>query len=292
MLLTVFTPTYNRGYTLDNLYHSLQKQTRFDFEWLIVDDGSTDNTEFLVAVWQNEGNPFQIRYIKTQNCGKSMAHNRGAAEARGDLFINVDSDDWLVASAVEVILDTWSSIKDSNISGMIAFRGFSDGAQRTIAGDAPSDIDTLLNFFTKSKLKGEMLFILVTDHLKMHMFPEFEDEKFVPDGYLYIDMFGNEEQLLLIRQVLYLSEYLDDGMTKSGFKNLTSSPLGYKAYCYKRIEWHKRFIDKFVDAIRLDAVLLFLSGKSKHEIFKSSLLLIAFPIGFAMYAKRFRKWKT
>ncbi|MBQ7385547.1 MAG: glycosyltransferase family 2 protein [Ruminococcus sp.] len=74
--ITVFTPTYNRAYIISNLYNSIKKQTFKNFEWLVVDDGSTDNTEDLFKKWQHEDNDFVIRYYKTVNGGKHRAINR------------------------------------------------------------------------------------------------------------------------------------------------------------------------------------------------------------------------
>lgn len=82
-LLTIFTPTYNRINELERLYSSLISQTDFRFEWLIVDDGSTDDTENMVVSWLDTS-PFPIRYIKQPNSGKHVAHNHGATEASGE----------------------------------------------------------------------------------------------------------------------------------------------------------------------------------------------------------------
>src|SRR5665647_1656547 len=106
--LTIFTPSYNRGYILGQLYHSLLEQTCMDFEWVIVDDGSTDNTKDLVQAWTNEGK-LTIRYIYQKNGGKMRAHNTGVLYATTELFLCVDSDDYLVETAVEEILLCWEA---------------------------------------------------------------------------------------------------------------------------------------------------------------------------------------
>ena len=101
--ITIFTPTYNRDYIIINLYKSLLIQTLKDFEWLIIDDGSTDNTELLVSSFIKD-NKINIRYIKQQNGGKHRAINKALEEAKGELFFIVDSDDQLVDNAIERIL--------------------------------------------------------------------------------------------------------------------------------------------------------------------------------------------
>ena len=91
--ITVFTPAYNRAHTLEKLYRSLQRQTFHNFEWLIVDDGSTDGTAKLVNNWQAEENPFPVRYVWQENGGKCRAINYGLELAAGELFFTVDADD-------------------------------------------------------------------------------------------------------------------------------------------------------------------------------------------------------
>ena len=108
MLLTVCTPTYNRAHTLPRLYESLVRQTSQDFEWLVVDDGSTDNTRELVDGWVAEGR-IRIRYVYKENGGKPSAHNLGVRLAAGELFFCVDSDDYLTDNAVELILSAWEN---------------------------------------------------------------------------------------------------------------------------------------------------------------------------------------
>jgi glycosyltransferase involved in cell wall biosynthesis len=110
---TVFTPTFNRAHTLPRVYESLKAQTYRDFEWLILDDGSTDATEALVRQWQREAD-FPINYIWQENAGKHLAVNRGVQEARGKLFLILDSDDACVAKALERFEFHWDSIPPHN----------------------------------------------------------------------------------------------------------------------------------------------------------------------------------
>ena len=109
MKITVFTPTYNRGYIIENLYKSLQRQFFTDFEWLVVDDGSSDNTEELFEIWSKENNNFQIRYYKKENGGKHRAINYALDKERGELFFTVDSDDYLTDDALYKV-DKWGKV--------------------------------------------------------------------------------------------------------------------------------------------------------------------------------------
>ena len=113
MKITVFTPTYNRAYIIEKLYHSLQRQTFKDFEWIVVDDGSEDETEDLFKKIQKDKNLFEIRYIKQKNGGKHRAINKGIEIAKGELFFIVDSDDYLIDTALKTITEIEESIPEN-----------------------------------------------------------------------------------------------------------------------------------------------------------------------------------
>ena len=122
--ITIFTPTYNRAYTLDKLYQSLVAQTSKDFCWLVVDDGSTDNTEQLIASYIDEG-LLDIRYIKQENGGKQRAWNTAVANCTTELFYCLDSDDYFVPDAVESLLGAWhEAASDRGIAGIHSQRGW------------------------------------------------------------------------------------------------------------------------------------------------------------------------
>ena len=136
--ITIFTPTYNRDYIIINLYKSLLIQTLKDFEWLIIDDGSTDNTELLVSSFIKD-NKINIRYIKQQNGGKHRAINKALEEAKGELFFIVDSDDQLVDNAIERILYYFDQIKeDSSFAGVCGVKAYFDG--KKVGGEVDFDI--------------------------------------------------------------------------------------------------------------------------------------------------------
>src|SRR5690554_282230 len=123
--LTIFTPTYNRGDLIVRVYRSLCQQTCKNFEWLIVDDGSTDHTRTIVAQWIKD-KKINIRYIYQQNGGKMRAHNTGVKNSNTELFLCVDSDDYLVENAVEEISDLWCRVKNEKISGIVALKGYDE----------------------------------------------------------------------------------------------------------------------------------------------------------------------
>lgn len=218
-LLTIFTPTYNRINELERLYSSLISQTDFRFEWLIVDDGSTDDTENMVVSWLDTS-PFPIRYIKQPNSGKHVAHNHGATEASGEYFICVDSDDWLEPNAVETILhditalDTW----------------FPDGADKI----------ELADMRMKYGLVIETAIVFNTDVLRRHPFPVVQGEHFIPEGSAYYD-FVAPELFCVHNEPFYRCEYLEEGLTKNIWKNWLGSPVGTRMALVKRHESARRY---------------------------------------------------
>lgn len=112
--LTIFTPTYNRSNLLLHLYKSLCEQINKDFLWLIIDDGSKDNTKELVDTWKKE-NKIKIQYIYQKNSGKHVAHNKAVELCNTELFVCVDSDDILTNNAVEIIINYWENDRNKNV---------------------------------------------------------------------------------------------------------------------------------------------------------------------------------
>lgn len=185
-MITVFTPTYNRAYILQSLYQSLQKQTSRDFEWLIVDDGSTDNSRILIENWIKE-DIIRIRYLYQNNGGKHRAINYGAKEAHGELFFIVDSDDSLSENAIERIENYYKGIKDNPLfAGVYGLRCFPNGSR--IGGECDFKIldCNSLDFRYKYKIKGDMAEVLRTEVIRQYPFPEFDGEKFCPISYVIL----------------------------------------------------------------------------------------------------------
>lgn len=184
---TVFTPTYNRANTLHRVYDSLFVQTFRDFEWLIVDDGSSDNTANLVKKWQSEAF-FSIRYIYQENKGKHVASNVGIREARGELFLFFDSDDACVSKALECFKFHWDSMSAeekksfSTISALCV-----DIEGKLIGREYPGDIVDANSVWQQILLRtsGERWGVNRTDILKKTPFPEIPSEKFISEGIVW-----------------------------------------------------------------------------------------------------------
>lgn len=230
--ITIFTPVYNREKTLLRLYNSLLEQTNMDFEWLIVDDGSTDDTYNVLKNFINE-NRINIRYFYQENKGKHVAHNKGVRECKTELFLCVDSDDYLEKNAVEVILKEWEKIRlQENVAGIVAYRGEPNGG--IIGTEFPIGItmSTLSNLYKKGKT-GDTALIFKRNILDKYPFPEFEGEKFLRESVVY-DEIDKNYSLLVVPQIIYVCEYLIDGLTKNARKHDEMSPKGAALYRYRK----------------------------------------------------------
>lgn len=226
--ITVFTPTYNRAYILGRLYTSLCNQTCKDFEWLIVDDGSSDNTQSIVEGWIND-NLIKIRYIVQKNGGKMRAHNTGVLNTNTELFICFDSDDYLVADAIESLDSFWSQNGKEVYSGIVSYRGYNE--QTVLAKPFPdlSRKSSQLYALYESGFEGDAQILFRTDVLRNYLFPEIESEKFITEAYIYnqIDM---KYELLLLPKIVCICEYLPDGYSRNHDKLTRDNPKGWALY--------------------------------------------------------------
>lgn len=233
-MLTIFTPTYNRSYILPQAYDALCRQTNKDFIWLIVDDGSTDETQQLVQRWIQEAR-ISIRYFFQSNGGKMRAHNKGVQLCNTELFVCVDSDDYLVDDAVESILELWNSIDmKEELAGIVAYKG--KDSYHTMFGESfpCSGHSTIQGLYHKGFF-GETTSIYRTDILLQYPFPAFEGEKFIPEAVAF-DRIDQQYPLYVFPKVLTICEYRDDGLTRAVDRLRESNPKGWLLYYQQRIE--------------------------------------------------------
>ena len=215
MFITIFTPTYNRAHTLERLYDSIKGQTGCPFEWVIVDDGSSDDTERMVAKWQNSSKEaFELRYFRQENSGKHVAWNKGLQEARGDIFFPVDSDDYLTPNALECIVAMAATVGegDENIIA-VSGTGLFPGAKLS-GGKLESMGDDYLDYSSITRrtegISGDLAEAFFTEKLRAYPFPVFPDERFVPEAVIF-NRFSNMDKLLISNwkgYTLYLEELL------------------------------------------------------------------------------------
>lgn len=226
MKLTIFTPTYNRAYIIENLYRSLQRQTCMDFEWLVVDDGSSDNTAELFARWQQEENPFPIRYYRQENGGKCRAINRGLDLAEGELFFTVDSDDYLTNDAVEKVV-AWESMLPPNgkYCGVAGNLGISISETPNRIFDAPYLDGSALDRY--DQIDGERAMVFYTDIHRKYPYPVFDSEKFMTEAVTWNRMAADGYKIRFFNDIIWIYEYKEDGLTKAGSTLFLNNPQGY-----------------------------------------------------------------
>lgn len=239
--ITIFTPTFNRGYIIGKLYSSLKKQYYKNFEWLVIDDGSTDNTEEIISEYIKE-NSFEISYYKKANEGKHIAINMCAEVAQKEWIFIVDSDDYLTEDALVRVNYYINTIKDSpSYAGVVGLRGDSDNhVWSTSNPNVSSDqfkinnaikvneyIDaSSIDYRYKYKIKGDRAEVVRKDILRKYKFPKFNNEKFLPENYLWINLAMDGYIFRWFNEVIYITEYLEDGLTRNGKLQALNNPLG------------------------------------------------------------------
>lgn len=233
MKLTIFTPTYNRGYIIKTLYESLKKQTVQDFEWLVIDDGSTDDTEVIFRKILND-KLIDAKYFKKENGGKHTAANFALNLAKGELFFVVDSDDYLADNAVERILFYYSQIEnDLSFCGVCGLKAFFNG--KVIGSPIEYEVldTTIIDYRFHRKINGDKADVFRTSLLKQHRFPEYKNEKWCPLSIVW-NRFGSSLKVRYFNEVLYYAEYLEDGISLNRNKIRRNSPKTTMQY-YKEL---------------------------------------------------------
>ncbi|MFQ9494373.1 glycosyltransferase family A protein [Dorea longicatena] len=246
--MTVFTPTYNRAYILPKLYNSLCEQTCKNFEWLIVDDGSTDNTSEIIEKWIAE-RKIEIRYFKQKNGGKQRAHNLGVEKSNGKVFVCVDSDDYVLRDFVEKHLECIEKVKDNKkIGGVISLQGHEDGTPMGTFFPKGLKQTTISELYGKLGFKGDATLLHYTDIIKKFPFEVEEGEKFIGEGFVYshIDQYYD---LAVLPKILMIKEYLPDGYTKNVRKLTKDNPKGYTKLKKQTIKFSKSWKERYIQTI-------------------------------------------
>lgn len=289
MLLTILTPTYNRSNLLKRCYNSLKEQTNKNFEWLVIDDGSTDDTKTIIEGFIEE-DILPIRYIYKENGGKHTALNVGFKKAKGELTIIVDSDDSLTFDAVETIDNLWKQYRENKeISSIVFLRKYSNG--KIIGDKFPQDnfISNHIECRINLGIDGDKSEVYVTKILNKYQFPVFEGEKFLSEGIIWTQI-GRAYKAVYINKPIYVTEYLNDGLTKSGRGLRIKCPLGgmlnSKDYLQKDIRLN----------VRIKQMILYqcyglFAKKNLHEMINSCgckiLFILCTPCGYLLY----KYWK-
>ena len=249
--ITVFTPTYNRAYIISNLFESLKRQSFKDFEWLVIDDGSSDETEVLFQQWSGQDNGFPIRYYKQKNGGKCRAINRALGLANGELFFTVDSDDYLTDDALEKVDHWFAEIAgEKKITGIVANRGDKPGHTENYCFSEPYLDKSLLDIYSFKRdgqkvFDGERAFVFYTDFHRRYLYPEFDGENFMTEAVAWNRMAHDGYKMRFYNDIIWIYEYKDDGLTRAGSTVFLNNPMGYGLWLKEKAEFeHASIIEK------------------------------------------------
>lgn len=281
-MITVFTSTYNRAHLLPNLYQSLLQQKAEDFEWLVVDDGSTDGTEELVNQWIEEA-AFTIRYFKKENGGKHTAINKGVQLAEGDLFFIIDSDDVLAEDALHKIKHYGEQIKKKEeICGIIGLSQYL--GQEKIVGDRFLYNEWEVSFadvYLKYHLKGDKSVAFKTSVLQQYPFPEKQGVRFVFEAVVWHEM-SKKYNVLALNMIVQFVEYQKSGVSDSSFKKWYIQSLAFSFFhliknkTYPLLKYPHHFFWNYIHL----AINSLLSGESYYKqlsLIDKMLYLILYP---------------
>lgn len=295
-LFTIFTPTYNRGYILTELYKSLCSQTNKNFEWLIIDDGSTDDTKSLVEKWQSVKNGFDIRYFHKENGGKPRAINYGVNLAKGEFFFMVDSDDHLLPCAIEKMSEWVKDIEgNSGFIGVGAAKGYPDltyikGKPPKVNDKGYVDATNLERAFFD--LDADMCEAYRTEIFARFPMAEWEGEKFAPEQIALNEIALAGYKLRWHDDIIYICDYLQDGLTKGSEKLIKNNPMGYAMMYNHMLKYDYTFRKKLFCAYQMIALSFY--GKHPEYLLKSNnlfLTVLALPVGAVLAIRRTNQLK-
>lgn len=278
--LTIFTPTYNRAKILVKAYKSLIEQTNLDFVWLIVDDGSSDNTNEIIEEWKKE-NKIEIKYYKKENGGKHSAYNYGIDYVETEyVFISLDSDDILYDKyTIQNIINEISNISNNEFGIITLCTNSRDGNNSFVKKYNVGDLHnkSLKWAYTHNAVKAECRMILKTKYARTFKYPEIPKENFFTEAYVYYQM---DKPVKWTSLNTCYSEYLDDGLTANIAKLFYKNPISWYLYNELRMKENHDILLKIKFIIYYIAFALM----SKNKIFKKNnpniLLLLLLPMGF------------
>lgn len=288
IFLSIITPTYNRADYLNNCYKSLCSQTCKDFEWIVIDDGSTDNTREAAESFSGNNSDFSIEYRYKENGGKHTALNYAMKFVNGEIILILDSDDYLLPDAVAEVIKYWKKYRDDKtICGLSFLRGKD---QSVPLAEFPNEIERSdhISFRINKGIGGDCCEVIRSDVMKEFPFPEFSGERFLGENYLWINI-ALKYDTIYIRKIIYICEYLEGGLSKSGRPLRMKNPRG--GMITSKLGMDKRICLK--ERVK-NAILYSCYGKKAgmkfYDIVKTSnhpiLVSCFYPLGIFF----FKKW--
>lgn len=285
-LISIVTPTFNRAKTLPALFVSLQKQASKNFEWLIIDDGSQDQTSEVVKSFYNKD--FTIKYLKKENGGKHTALNRVFSEIQTELTFIVDSDDVLTVDATAEIEKDWNMYRNQNLCGISYLRGYSEN--NPIGDLFPKDyvVDNFISLRFNKHINGDKAEVWVSKYLKAHLYPVFEGEIFFGESYLWIKL-AKERDMLFRNKIIYITEYLEAGLSRSGRALRIKCPKGGMTNALMMMSSDFKIEQRIKGAILYSCYSCFAKQTFKDTVNNPYFLLtlLCYPLGIFLY----RYWR-
>lgn len=291
MLVTVFTPVFNREQSINAVYESLCAQTDMDFEWLVINDGSTDRTdEILEEIVRTHQMPFAINYVRKQNEGLNRTINRALDLAKGTLLMRLDSDDEALPNAVALIHEKYPLIKDDSKLCAVAFRSLLfDGS---FNGTHPFQEDTRSDFCSFRYIHhaiGDRNEIMKVDIFKKYRFPEFQGENFCPEALVW-NRIAKEYDCIYATEAIYKKGFEDDSITAKIYSTLKrccqgSCTLYFEALNNSAIP----FKGRFGSAVRYYRYAFF-AKRSLWRGIPLSLIVTALPVGLMVIVADYLKY--
>ena len=280
-MITVLTPTYNRANLLNKAYQSLTEQTDDNFEWIVVDDGSTDKTKNIVEKFINE-DKIRIRYYYKKNGGKHTALNLGINKAKGNLLIILDSDDYLDKNAVKISLKYWEKYKDNKeLCGMMFLKKIDNPMYKNV--DFEECISNMIDFKYNKKILSDMCEVMRIDILKKYPYPVFENERFLSEVVVTGEI-GKKYNMAYIPKIIYYAKYLDDGLSRNWMKLVVNNPLGARANNLLFMSKEFKFLIRLKNCIMFD-IFSIIAHKSIYKETKMKFFAFIFYIPSWIVAK-------
>lgn len=297
MKLTILTATYNRGHLIHKLYQSLRCQTVFDFEWLVIDDGSEDHTAQLFEAWLKEENPFPIRYYRQENRGLIRALNRGIQLAQGEYLAKIDSDDYVVDDFAGNLMDWLQGIDGvEDVYAVAGLRVSPEGIPlKGVWPRMPQEAEYLDATDLERKdydLDADMCEAWRTDVLRKHPFPVWDGEKFAPEQIVFHEIALEGLKIRWYPVPMSVCEYQEGGLTRGASKLEKKNPMGYAMMYNHMLKHHQGFLSRLKIAIQCNA-LCFTGGHPEY-ILKSNALglsVAALLPGWLLSFRRRRQYK-
>ena len=287
--MTIVTPAFNRAHTLNRAYQSLVEQSNKNFVWLIIDDGSTDNTEEIVYSFIKE-EKIEIKYIKKENGGKASALNMGLDLIDTPYCTCLDSDDWFPVKAIETALKLLNEEQNNpECCGVIGLKATGDGVF-TGNGSIPQTYKyiNIVEIYFDCKIESEFATFYKSTIAKEYRFPIIKGEKFMPPSWFHYAV-GEQYRFRVSWELLCFFEYMDDGLTKNKSKVIIKNPKSYTLIKKMSLKNSKTIMQKVKNGIMYDCGCII--GKEKNW-FKDSprkgIALICIPLAYCVYIMRFK----